>query len=348
MKVEYNNDDTQDKFRGFRCNRQYISKLVSVDGLLFWEGLGRLYALAFFLRWIGLLLFARLLFLDYFSNLFSLDYFLLLLFFNLFSRWLFFGLLLSHINLILVFFEDDRIEVDFADKWKLLLRLQSIEKHAILVLLSSQYQISDFELLFIHKLKHLLGFSLLLRHNQDRFSSLLQQPLEQAHNKLRVEADAQQVRADDGIILLGGLVEFFKVDLEGINIPDLIIMAVLHHILDHLIPEITQGHLFGICPLPQCDSCNPHPGLEHEHFLILELVALEDDVPGNYHVDVPQSESLQLVGEDIDVRNGHPHLVAVVEDDVSAAQSEHDPLAGLGGVRPAAVGLVSHPVSGLL
>lgn len=46
--------------------------------------------------------------------------------------------------------------------------------------------------------------------------------------------------------------------------------------------------------------------------------------------------------EDIDVRDGHSHLVAVVQDDVSAAKSEYDPLAGLGGLRPAAVGLVSH------
>lgn len=46
--------------------------------------------------------------------------------------------------------------------------------------------------------------------------------------------------------------------------------------------------------------------------------------------------------EDIDVRNGCSHLVAVVQDDVSASESEDDPLGGLGSVRPAAVGLVSH------
>lgn len=122
--------------------------------------------------------------------------------------------------------------------------------------------------------------------------------------------------------------EFLKVDLEAADIPDLIIMAILHHISHHFIPEVAQGHLLSIRPLPQRNSCKSHPRLEHQHFFVLEFVALEDDVPGNNHVDVPQSQPFQLVREDIDVRNGYSHFVAIVKDDVSTAQSEHYPLVG--------------------
>lgn len=82
-------------------------------------------------------LFTHLLFLDYLSNLFFFGYFFLLLLFDLDCRELFFRILLFPIDLILIFFEDYCIEVDFANQRKLLLRLQSVEKHAIFVLLSS-------------------------------------------------------------------------------------------------------------------------------------------------------------------------------------------------------------------
>lgn len=204
MNVEYNNDGTERQIRGFRRNnRQYISKLISVDWLSFRKLLGGLCALGFTLDWIGLLLFTQLLFLDHFNSLFFICFFFHLLLLDLLGRGLFFRLFLFPIDLILVFFEDDRVEVDFANKRKLFLRLQTVEKHAILVLLSSQYQISDFELLFIHKLEHLLDFTLLLRHNQNCLSSLFQQPLEQPHNQLRLEPDGQKIRADDAIIQFG-------------------------------------------------------------------------------------------------------------------------------------------------
>lgn len=135
----------QDKFRGLSSNnRQYISKLISVDGLGLWQLLRGLCALGLILYWIGLLLFTRLLILDYFDDLFFIGYFFLFLLFDLLCRGLFFRLLLFPIRLILILFEDYGIEVDFANKWELLLRLQSVKKHAILVLLSSQYQVSDF------------------------------------------------------------------------------------------------------------------------------------------------------------------------------------------------------------
>lgn len=135
----------QDKFRGLSWNnRQYISKLISVDGLGLWQLLRGLCALGLILYWIGLLLFTRLLILDYFDDLFFIGYFFLFLLFDLLCRGLFFRLLLFPIRLILILFEDYGIEVDFANKWELLLRLQSVKEHAILVLLSSQYQVSDF------------------------------------------------------------------------------------------------------------------------------------------------------------------------------------------------------------
>lgn len=123
-----------------------------------------------------------------------------------------------------------------------------------------------------------------------------------------------------------------------------IIETIFSPVSYHLFPDITNGDAFSLGPLTKSDSSDAYSRLDDQNVFGFEPIGFENDISGKDDIDVPQFEPLQLVREDVQVRNRGLHLETVVQDDVPAPKTKDYLLGGgaLGVVAAVGIILVAH------